>query len=237
MELARASGVGNRPSYLDRLYFGLPPLPPPVVSPSAWSTNSSISSLDSQLSATERTPHKRLPVFEKDFSDDRISMRSLRFRLSPRFNLRNILRQRSHTQVQETAIPDVPSLPRPVLDNSWVKQPNLSRPQTAQASPPRRGPYLRSKTSPSSPTRTTENLHCTPCYYFAARNCSGYVLGGGHGDACENCAVSCSGPLPTVLILKLSYRQLASSALLECVLAADSTNFNVPRCMYHEKFV
>lgn len=228
MELPKASGIGNRPSHWDRLYFGLPPLPPPVASPSVWSTNSSISSLDSQLSSNERSSHKRLPVFDKDFSDDRISIRSLRFRLSTRFNLRNILRQRSHTQVRETAIPDVSCLPRPVQDHSWVKQPNISRPQTAQPSPPWRGPYLRSKTSSSSPTRTTENLHCTPCYYFAARNCNGYVLGGGHGDACENCAVSWSDPLPIVLILNLSYRQLASSVLLECVLFAEYANVNVP---------
>ncbi|GIZ43926.1 hypothetical protein CKM354_000713500 [Cercospora kikuchii] len=28
---------------------------------------------------------------------------------------------------------------------------------------------------------------CHKCYYFAARNCNGYVLGGDPGDACETC--------------------------------------------------
>ena len=43
---------------------------------------------------------------------------------------------------------------------------------------------------PITPPATSE-LNCRPCYYFSMRNCQGYVMGGSHGDACENCTVSC----------------------------------------------
>ncbi|CAK4030881.1 Hypothetical predicted protein [Lecanosticta acicola] len=46
----------------------------------------------------------------------------------------------------------------------------------------------RSKRSRTESTRSSGGeLKCQRCYYYAARNCQGYVLGGGPGDACEAC--------------------------------------------------
>ncbi|GAM90253.1 hypothetical protein ANO11243_082950 [Dothideomycetidae sp. 11243] len=36
----------------------------------------------------------------------------------------------------------------------------------------------------------TGELSCQRCYYYSMRNCNGWVMGGTHGDACENCTVS-----------------------------------------------
>ncbi|KAI5366235.1 hypothetical protein Slin15195_G077570 [Septoria linicola] len=33
----------------------------------------------------------------------------------------------------------------------------------------------------------SSDLGCQKCYYYTARNCNGYVLGGDAGDACETC--------------------------------------------------
>ncbi|GAB7345102.1 hypothetical protein MBLNU457_3502t2 [Dothideomycetes sp. NU457] len=41
---------------------------------------------------------------------------------------------------------------------------------------------------PITPPANSE-LNCRPCYYFSMRNCQGYVMGGSHGDACENCTM------------------------------------------------
>ncbi|KAK5007420.1 hypothetical protein LTR28_005309 [Elasticomyces elasticus] len=36
----------------------------------------------------------------------------------------------------------------------------------------------------------TDGLETRKCYYSIARNCPGWVMGGRHGDACENCAAA-----------------------------------------------
>lgn len=43
---------------------------------------------------------------------------------------------------------------------------------------------------PITPPGSAE-LSCKRCYYYSMRNCNGWVMGGSHGDACENCTVSC----------------------------------------------
>ncbi|KAK4629634.1 hypothetical protein CLAFUW4_07789 [Fulvia fulva] len=39
----------------------------------------------------------------------------------------------------------------------------------------------------SSTATSPRDIKCQPCYYFTARSCNGYVIGGGSGDACETC--------------------------------------------------
>jgi hypothetical protein len=70
------------------------------------------------------------------------------------------------------------------------RRPSLPKLQTALSSPTRKGHAVSSKPLPPPPPPMAEELKCQPCYYFAARNCNGYVMGGSHGDACDNCAVS-----------------------------------------------
>ncbi|PNS18720.1 hypothetical protein CAC42_5259 [Sphaceloma murrayae] len=41
---------------------------------------------------------------------------------------------------------------------------------------------------PITPPPTAE-LNCQRCYYYSMRNCNGWVIGGTHGDACENCTM------------------------------------------------
>ena len=45
------------------------------------------------------------------------------------------------------------------------------------------------KPLPVLPVQTAQEVACHRCYYFAARNCKGWVMGGTHGDACEQCLV------------------------------------------------
>jgi hypothetical protein len=52
------------------------------------------------------------------------------------------------------------------------------------------------KPLPALPTQDTQSaaqtqeLTCYRCYYFAARNCKGWTMGGSSNDACETCLVS-----------------------------------------------
>lgn len=96
------------------------------------------------------------------------------------------------------------SFPPPQAINTYATRP---LPAVPQPGPLRPRPSLMRKTStPAFPERmsskripstekvqqqvSTEELSCQRCYYFTARNCNGYVLGGEAGDACEGCLVS-----------------------------------------------
>lgn len=190
MALPRPSHAGNRPAYLDNLFRDNPP-PLPSKSPSLRSANSSISySSTSPLDvrAVQPIPRPLSPAFEEE-QDDKMSVRSLRLHLSPRFNIRSILNRRTYPQVQET-VEYRSNRSTPSLANLSSRRPSLPKLQTAFSSPPRKGQPLSAKPLPALPLPRTEELKCQPCYYFAARNCNGYVMGGSHGDACEGCAVS-----------------------------------------------
>lgn len=207
---------GNRPAYLDKLFHETPPSPPPMGSPRARSTKSSISSLNSELHTNEGSARQLSPGFEADSFDDRISVRSLRLHLSPRFKIRNILNRRTYPHIQET-----PEFDSTEGSSSGSLSPSmlssLPRPQTASSSLPRKRHQSKSKALPSMPSPKIEQLHCTPCYYFAARNCNGHVLGGGHGDACENCAVRLHGIFRQVQMLMFH----TGSRFLWCTLIAQ----------------
>lgn len=44
--------------------------------------------------------------------------------------------------------------------------------------------------SPSAaPIKPMSELSCVRCYYFSARNCNGWIMGGSHGEACDTCTV------------------------------------------------
>lgn len=43
--------------------------------------------------------------------------------------------------------------------------------------------------SPNAPITPVTELSCVRCYYFSARNCNGWIMGGAHGEACDACTV------------------------------------------------
>ena len=204
MALSRPSMCGTRPAYLDNLFRDTPPALP--TSPSTRSANSSVSYSSSSavdLRVVQAVPRPLSPAFEEDVQDDGISIRSLKLNFSPRLNFRNMLNRRTYPQVKETmeytsststpAHSQPPSRRTSVRSARSLRRPSLPKLQTSFTSPPRKGHPITSKPLPAAPVQQTE-LKCQPCYYFTARNCNGYVFGGSHGDACENCAVSISVP-------------------------------------------
>ena len=189
LTMPRPSTSGSRPAYLDNLFREHPP--PLPKSPSLRSANSS-GSFTSISPAEARTvqpnPRPLSPAFEEDQSD-RLSIRSLRLHFSPRLRIRGMLNRRTYPQVRETV--EHPSHRQtPSLSQLGSRRPSLPKLQTALSSPTRKGHAGSSKPLPPAPPPMAEELKCQPCYYFAARNCNGYVMGGSHGDACDNCAVS-----------------------------------------------
>lgn len=94
-------------------------------------------------------------------------------------------------KVSQEAVPTLPPLPtRPISRKSEKSTVTVRRwalfsektqflMEDSQNTPP----------TPVSPTNQPE-LSCQRCYYFALRNCKGWVIGGNPGDACESCTVS-----------------------------------------------
>ncbi|KXT09810.1 hypothetical protein AC579_10510 [Pseudocercospora musae] len=94
-------------------------------------------------------------------------------------------------QTRELRRPSLPkiqtSFPPPRAVSTYAKRPlpavPAQAPPAATAAPqPKPQPTRKVERQPS-----TGELSCQRCYYFAARNCNGYVLGGEAGDACEMC--------------------------------------------------
>lgn len=196
LALSRPSTSGNRPAYLDKLFSeNIPPMPTSRT-PSVRSPNSSISSGSSTFDLHQRNPSALSPAFEEDSQDDKRSLksvrslRSLKFHLSPRLNIRNALNRRTYPQVQETVEFNSAKWQQ-TIDHTARRKPSLPKLQTSSSPPSsrKRSQPSTSKPLPATPAPVAEELQCQPCYYFAARNCSGYVMGGSHGDACESCAV------------------------------------------------
>lgn len=189
LAMPRPSTSGNRPAYLDNLFRDNPP--PLPKTPSLRSANSSIS-FTSNPSLEARTvqpiPRPLAPAVEEDQSD-RISLRSLKINLSPRLKMRGLFNRRTYPQAQERMNFES-HRSTPSLYSLSSRRPSLPKLQTNLSSPTRRGHPSTTKALPPPPPPMAEELKCQPCYYFAARHCQGYVLGGSHGDACDNCAVS-----------------------------------------------
>ena len=204
-----ATAGNNRPAYLDNLFReGSHAL---NKTPSLRSAHSSISSASSSdIRALAQQPSRPLsPAYEEeggDHEDDRSSIRSLKLQFSPRRSFRNLLNRRTYPQVKEIVDVEFPS-PSSTASTKHSRSTNASishdrRPSTRGGGTASRRPSLpklqtsasqaqlyASKPLPPPPAPKTEELRCQPCYYFAARNCNGYVFGGAHGDACENCLV------------------------------------------------
>ncbi|KAF2217709.1 hypothetical protein CERZMDRAFT_92362 [Cercospora zeae-maydis SCOH1-5] len=79
---------------------------------------------------------------------------------------------------EKKALPALPATSRsPSRQPSRVPSRTLSQPQATMT----RQKLTAELCSPRS------ERGCRQCYYFAARNCNGYVIGGEVGDACETC--------------------------------------------------
>lgn len=192
--------LSNRPSYLDNVFRdGGNCL---NKTPSQRSTQSSVSS---ESSAEYRPLHSASrplsPAFEEAGADqdDRSSIRSLKGSFSPKRGFRKMLNRHTYPRVQEMV--DVqPSKKRwQPPSPSWQQErqrPAMRRPSFSKLQPQHSLVRLNAhiyahKPLPVPPSMKSEELRCQPCYYFAARHCNGYVLGGQHGEPCENCLVRC----------------------------------------------
>lgn len=84
----------------------------------------------------------------------------------------------------------LPAVPQPA---SLQKRPSLmhkaSAPLPTSTVPERKSSKRRPSAEKAQPRVSKQELSCQRCYYFTARNCNGYVLGGESGDACEGCLV------------------------------------------------
>lgn len=189
MAMARPATFGTRPAYLDNL-FRDSPLPLPT-SPSLHSSTSSISCSSTtsgiDLRLNKPLPRPLSPAFE-DIAEDRGSVRSLRLNLSPRFKFRNILNRRTYPTESDTSGPPSSTI-SPTPSRPASRRPSLPKLNTSFPTTTRRDKPLPYKPLPTAPASSAHELPCHRCYYFAARNCNGYVMGGSHGDACEQCLV------------------------------------------------
>ncbi|KAF2725742.1 hypothetical protein K431DRAFT_48863 [Polychaeton citri CBS 116435] len=197
----RPSGLGGRPAYLDGLYGQPTPSTPSLHSSSSTlSCSSSVSSNNdlkvvSAFSCQQTRPLS--PAFEDGMEDSR-SIASFRT-FSSKFSLRSLLRKsrsrrREPQEVAEiepfsVALSKATTLQHASEFRPGSRNPSVGKIQTS-VSPSRKqstaSPFT-DKPLPLEPSEPAQELSCHRCYYFAARNCHGWVMGGGSGDACETC--------------------------------------------------
>lgn len=105
-----------------------------------------------------------------------------------------------------SAPPTAPTTPPPYASNTVLRRKSLPKLQTSFPPPKCADSYARRPLPavPSAPRLQRQDSLRPPmktyesgpesgpqrCYYYATRNCSGYVIGGGPGDPCDNCLVS-----------------------------------------------
>ena len=207
MTLSRPSTSATRPTHHDNLSGDISYRLP---SPNLHSAHSSIST-NSSSSTSDYPPHWPLPPAIEEDSEDRVSVRSLKLDPGPLFKARNIFRRRADRQVKETTT-DSSSSPNsltPSQPRRSMRRPSLPRLHTAPSSISlSKLSAIKDRPSPVARSPSVqEQLHCHRCYYFAARHCNGWVMGGTHGDACEQCLVS---------------RRTSSSLLFTCLTCTNS---------------
>jgi hypothetical protein len=193
----------QRPAYLDGLFSpqAVDHRPrTPSLSRSLYSSTESINAM-SNLDTQQYNNHTRplTPACEEELDeanssgDDSKSVLSLSLArsLKPRLRLPNFsLHRRSDPTLQRS------NSSRPTSGDSSHSK---ISPKAAtffhgkRHSNPTQAP---NKPLPALPTQETQSavqtqeLTCHRCYYFAARNCKGWTMGGSSNDACEACLVS-----------------------------------------------
>lgn len=131
------------------------------------------------------------PAFEEQIdAEDAKSLISVTRSLKPRLKLRAPVFRRTTS-------------PRPASDGSpCADSPTLGSSHKmygTNKSLPALPTYAQQQQQQTQAKSPAQELSCQRCYYFAARHCNGWVMGGSHGDACESCLVSrvyiavCSG--------------------------------------------
>ena len=193
----------SRPAYLDGLFSpkqsvsqDYRPRTPSLTRSTYSSTesiNASMSSCDTQQTFNHTRP--LTPACEEEYEgnssgDDNKSVLSLSLTrsLKPRLRLRNFsLHRRSEPQLQRNG-----SSSRPTSGDSTGKtSPNVANFFQKRHSNPTTKPLPAAVPAQAAPVQAqTQELNCHRCYYFAARNCKGWTMGGAANDACEACLVS-----------------------------------------------
>lgn len=84
------------------------------------------------------------------------------------------------------ALPPVPGQAPPQPQRA----PTPPQAQRALTPPQPKAEVARPKIQRQQSNTSTAELQCQRCYYYAARNCNGWVMGGEPGDPCEMCLVS-----------------------------------------------
>lgn len=206
MALPRPSMSSVRPAYLESMFQdSTPPLPPLPVHPAhrrpklhASKSSLTLSSFGSSKAWDMRMPQtkgRQSPPPPVQITHDENETSRLR-KLSPRFKVRDVFNRNTYPQVAETTGSMFVGAPAP-KSPPRLRRPSLPRLITTQSEPStRRGSTSHGekglpveKALPATPVQAAQELSCDRCYYFAARHCNGFVLGGSAGDACEQCLV------------------------------------------------
>jgi hypothetical protein len=199
---AAAPSFRQRPAYMDGLFAPKQSIDYRPRTPSLTSSYSSTESINmSALDTQQNLNHTRplTPACEEEHEeanssgDDSKSVLSLSLArsLKPRLRLRNFsLHRRSDPTLQRS------NSSRPTSGDSSSSKisPNVATFfHGKRHSNPTQAP---NKPLPPLPTQEahsaapSQELTCHRCYYFAARNCKGWTMGGSSNDACEACLVS-----------------------------------------------
>ena len=201
---AVAPSSRSRPAYLDGLFSPKQSIDyrprTPSLTRSSYSSTESINAM-SNLETQQNLNHTRplTPACEEELEegnssgDDSKSVLSLSIArsLKPRLRLRNFsLHRRSDPTLQRS------NSSRPTSGDSSSSKisPNVAtffhgkRHSNPTHAPNKPLPAL--PTQEAQQAKQTQELTCHRCYYFAARNCKGWTMGGSSNDACEACLVS-----------------------------------------------
>ena len=220
----------QRPAYLDGLFSpqAVDHRPrTPSLSRSIYSSTESINAM-SNIDNQQNLNHTRplTPACEEDHEeanssgDDSKSVLSLSIKarsLKPRLRLGNFsLHRRSDPTLQRS------NSSRPTSGDSSSSKISPKTPtffHGKRHSNPTQAP---NKPLPAIPIPETESatktqeLTCHRCYYFAARNCKGWTMGGSSEDACEACLVSSN--FTSSLLQHRQLTTFTASRLLRCSL-------------------
>ena len=234
MALPRPSTASTRPAYLDNLFRDRSPqsCPQHSASSSASSNNSTTTydflshrGLSSSTSTTNLRSQGR--THSRD-AEDRSSIRSLKPGFAPFFNVKKVFNRRTYPQAKEIVATELP-LPSPPKSSRTrspslpgSRRPSLPKLQTSFSPPASRKGSKSSiavtdKPLPAVPVQPAHEVSCHRCYYFSMRNCNGWVMGGNHGDACEQCLVCrrrCSSRRSRIKSLTVPHSKLAISVRL-----------------------